>query len=81
MEILINSSGYLMIKRAGIYQEQRCPYSTDKSCGDWCPLFGEPNYFKDEMENINIDDLVLCHTELTGTIIDKRAEAKDAVKE
>ena len=35
----INEAGALMIRRAGRFKIQTCPYK-DKFCGDWCPLFG-----------------------------------------
>jgi hypothetical protein len=49
MKIKISTSGYLEIERAGKFKEQFCPFTstpsqvfdTHKSCGDWCPLFGE----------------------------------------
>ena len=46
----IDRDGFLWIERAGKMNETTCPYSqwlnktTEEpiSCGDWCPLFGEP---------------------------------------
>ena len=39
----IDKDGWLWIRRAGMLNKQFCPMSnTDVKCGDWCPLFGEP---------------------------------------
>lgn len=39
----VNSIGRLIIVRGNkTEQEQWCPFADDLSCGDWCPLFGEP---------------------------------------
>lgn len=44
MEIKIDENGYLKIKRAGLYAIQYCPHGREQErCGDWCPLFHEPN--------------------------------------
>jgi len=43
MRIKINSDGFLLIERAGMFKTQDCPYCpTVASCGDWCPMFGDP---------------------------------------
>ncbi len=41
----INNEGELYIERAGRMVSQLCPYrsSAPHTCGDWCPLFGEPS--------------------------------------
>ena len=50
MEGIINSLGYLYIRRAGTNKAQVCPFFTDipsepqQYCGDWCPLFEEPEF-------------------------------------
>lgn len=44
MEAKINNMGNLLIKRAGKFKSQYCPYAAnevDTACGDWCPKFGE----------------------------------------
>ena len=52
MEGKITEQGTLQIKRGSALKNQFCPYasstatSEEKWCGDWCPLFSEP-------ENIN----------------------------
>jgi hypothetical protein len=43
----IISGGYLKILRGKKYKGQECPFdniqdATTMPCGDWCPLFGEP---------------------------------------
>lgn len=49
MKIKIDDKGRLWIKRADKFKEQSCPFNNhpayDKAdCGDWCPLFGEPEH-------------------------------------
>lgn len=38
----ITNEGRLYILRGDRYKAQYCPHYLDNSCGDWCPLFGEP---------------------------------------
>ena len=67
MEGKIDQYGVLWIERAGKMKEQMCPFDsppdanrTPWSCGDVCPLFGEPwpsNKSKTKW-------LSLCHTEI-----------------
>jgi len=45
MKGLINKDGLLKIERAGVVKPQGCPKLADDYCGDWCPLFGEPNLY------------------------------------
>jgi hypothetical protein len=47
MKIKINKEGFLKIKRGNVFKNQECPRTDSEthgmsSCGDWCPLFGEP---------------------------------------
>ena len=53
MNAKIDESGYLLIARPTRLNPQYCPYNpdpeTDRHCGDWCPLFGEPEYFGDKL--------------------------------
>jgi hypothetical protein len=43
MEGYIAENGRLWIQRRGAYKQQVCPNdSTRHPCGDWCPLFREP---------------------------------------
>ena len=41
----IDKNGTFQIHRAGQWIAQVCPHSGD-SCGDTCPLFGEPEFLK-----------------------------------
>jgi hypothetical protein len=41
----INASGMLEIERKGKCCKQYCPFDPSpegSNCGDWCPLFSEP---------------------------------------
>jgi hypothetical protein len=40
----IDKNGFLHIERRGKMIMQRCPHSVQDGCGDWCPLFGEPEF-------------------------------------
>ena len=43
VKLKINASGNLFVERAGKLKPQGCPYKEDNvPCGDWCPLFQEP---------------------------------------
>lgn len=44
MKIKIDKYGHLWLERAGVMRQQFCPYmpTAAGTCGDWCPLFGEP---------------------------------------
>jgi len=49
MKGIIDESGNLYIERGGKIglKLQGCPYQEEEgSCGDWCPLFGEPEVSK-----------------------------------
>lgn len=48
MKIEIDGNGHLWIERKGKMKQQKCPYFSEyeKSCGDWCPMFGEPYFAK-----------------------------------
>jgi len=72
----ISSDGYLRIYRnsKGL-QHQGCPYVPPNSgygecyCGDWCPLFGEPQYGWDDVT------LTLCNKTLALTdFTDRRTQ-------
>lgn len=78
MQATINRDGHLLIKRANKLKLQRCPKSTGLSreqnmleCGDWCPLFGEP-----QINNVRESVLIsLCDKSITAdcnTFIDER---------
>jgi len=43
MKVKIERRGYLSIERMGVFIPQLCPYrQEDVRCGDYCPLFHEP---------------------------------------
>jgi hypothetical protein len=56
----INTSGQLSIERSGKMLKQECPYYTDRYCGHWCPLFGEPDRFP------------ACNDKITGSLYPER---------
>ena len=67
MKIRIDKDGLLQLERAGKMASQSCPHQQGTikhaiACGDWCPLFTEPQKYRDDA----FDDkpmtvsLVLC---------------------
>jgi hypothetical protein len=74
MNIKINRCGKLEIERGVIFKTQRCPNIKEYECGDWCPLFGEPETHKNEEGEW--DTLYLCKAVLSAgygeKIIDER---------
>lgn len=65
MDILIDREGYLFIWRADKWKQQRCPKTNKECCGDWCPLFEEPDRGRDVLK--------ICHTSLkTKKVRDER---------
>jgi hypothetical protein len=68
MKAKINSYGRLRLMRKGQWKEQFCPHNRDIVCGDWCPLFEEPEgYLKqddDDKPPIPQIWLALCNTTL-----------------
>jgi len=77
MQTSINKNGHLLIKRANKLKLQWCPKTTESSrnnmveCGDWCPLFGEPQ-INNVRETVSIS---LCDKSITvdsNTFIDER---------
>ena len=49
MKIEISENGWLFIDRAGRTSPQICPRRDDGGthfCGDYCPLFGEPEAYR-----------------------------------
>ncbi len=77
MEIKIDKDGFLEIKRAGKFKLQYCPHMDfgdgegTAPCSDSCPLFGEPDTYKDE--DGKMDMLKICNGRyLTGKITDER---------
>ena len=67
MKAQIDKDGALWIERGGVLKETGCPYDNppdsglgSASCGDWCPLFGEP-----ETQNDGGGFVQLCRRLLT----------------
>jgi hypothetical protein len=82
MKIKISTNGFLLIKRATEFKKQLCPRQKitgtgDIKCGDWCPLFGDPENTTDKRRKIELQTLTLCHGTLIGHVIDKRGEVED----
>lgn len=72
MIIRIEENGFLRIERAGNLKSQFCPFTIGEEarvndCGDWCPLFGEPNIADESLE--------ICQGRvLKGWILDVRGK-------
>ena len=79
MKIKINAAGKLNIERAGGMKEQICPFDVTEGtvrppypCGDWCPLFGEPEAGNPDFPEIKTY-ILLCHNVvIQGEIVDER---------
>ena len=69
MKVLIDEDGRLHIERAGTYRQQTCPFSfaigMTTSCGDWCPHFGEPVFFSEEIIDNDTDSTLVPRVQLT----------------
>jgi len=49
----IEEDGFFVLERGGAFKDQTCPFNSgDTYCGDWCPLFGEP---ESEYDNVAIE--------------------------
>ena len=47
MKGIINTNGNLQIERGHKKVNQFCPFTEgERPCGDWCPLFGNPEVSK-----------------------------------
>ena len=73
----INGFGYLQIERGGSHEIpggrlQGCPFGTgSESCGDWCPLFGEPEPYCGNEQAIVV--LEICKKKLVfDEFVDER---------
>ncbi len=62
MKIKITKDGLFMIERAGKLKLQICPFNEHigDRCGDWCPMFSEPFFFKSRKKDMV--QLTLCQT-------------------
>lgn len=73
MIIKINKHGNLKIFRGDKFKTMFCPYSNSEAyCGDWCALFGEPDYDEEDYEGLSIGALKICEKILIGEISDER---------
>ena len=78
MKIKISEMGVLELERKANFKIQSCPYgSGGEYCGDWCPMFGEPEPYVDivtvyEGGVAKSNKLSLCHAELIGDVEDLR---------
>lgn len=75
----ISDLGWLYIERAGKMKVCGCPFSTPDesgplSCGDWCPLFAEPEKQETTFPEGCHTTLLICNErELTfSTFTDER---------
>jgi len=73
MKIIISNSGHLAVDVDGAVRNKGCPFS-GQSCGDWCPLFGEPEAYVDVVTVYEAGDgiansvkLSLCQKDLIAT--------------
>lgn len=64
MKIEIDEEGHLLLERGGEMKSQFCPYQPRSlvQCGDWCPLFGEPDIFFNGSNDYF--ELTICHKKL-----------------
>lgn len=65
MKIKIDKSGDLWISRPVKMKKQECHDRDDMYCGDWCPLFGEPEerhepIYGDGIGPVNAIELSIC---------------------
>jgi len=67
MEGKINKNGNLRIKRGRKYKDQYCPYESSSEvtlCGDWCPQFGEPDWYPEAKNWPDTANLNICQNRL-----------------
>ena len=71
----INENGWLEVTRGGEKTKALfCPYGEDESrCGDWCPMFNEPEFvYGESVDRFYIE---LCNNKLKFTnLMDNRGE-------
>lgn len=81
----IDITGTLRIVRGNLDRSQICPFDVEPNpqkggCGDWCPLFGEPETILPN-DSTHADDLVrvhlqLCHKTLIFLVADFEDQRK-----
>ena len=60
MTFSIDSGGALLLLRKSGWHATTCPLMPEKSCGDWCAIFGEPRATSDMTTTLD-----LCHRTLS----------------
>lgn len=79
MDIKIDETGHLYLKRGQVWKPQYCPHQPQgHPCGDWCSVFGEPDqsWFLGEEAHPGWSALTLCEVRtLIGNITDERTKA------
>jgi len=83
MKGAIEKNGYLWIERAGKIKKQYCPHDVVGEdvigCGDWCPMFGEPEqvYTMKNAQRGEVVGLQICRVRFSfHEFVDKRQGAK-----
>lgn len=62
----INKRGLLEIERAGTMKQQACPYvPVPCECGDWCPLFSEPDTYSTGQAGDELTEIDICSSILS----------------
>ncbi len=85
-KITINEQGNLLLERQdGVSKPQYCPFGSEPglTCGDWCPLFGNPEEVTLEANSPRRWHLQLnCGTgaSIVGTLDDQRPSAEEIAK-
>jgi hypothetical protein len=83
----IDKSGFLSLERKGRWHLQYCPLQTGRMiripCGDWCPLFGEPEVYLTGPGDKGVSDISMCggNNIILEYLIDERKPATDATGE
>ncbi len=42
VRLIIDSKGFILRRRCGMWRKMYCWKNNKNRCGDWCPLFDEP---------------------------------------
>ena len=81
MEGRRTEKGYFEIRRGAEFAPQYCPFDQSQqsaTCGDWCPLFGEPYKMVGQGRTSTLQILHLCHAKLA---FDKFEDLREGVKD
>jgi len=64
MKIKITQRGFLKILRGNTWKLQICPFASNGeseiACGDWCPMFREPEVWKKSDIHLRLCQLTLA---------------------